>query len=372
MTSIYSGLEEYNDGVEYYRPYGVEDYQTEHYKGALKLARGARKMRRFRGLGKIGASFGKRGFKGMKMTSSMAKKFGKMGGKFGKMGRKLGRAGGSSRKMSAAAARLKKLRGLRKTGAATRKAKQAARLRKLQRLRKLRKAKKAARAAAKKAKKGLGKGAKLAKKGGKKGLKLAKKGGSKVKKFASKHKRFLKYAALAGAIGGGTMFLDKKYKERDKRVKECASVCLPKNWDAFDQKKIKSTELQFKTLDEVKAAGAVPDQPVCTKEMGQGKCESHCIEGCEKITELDLGPVGNVAKKAVGSAANVAGKAAKAGLNVAGQAAKAGMNVMGKVLGPIWKKIKMPFMIILVLIILSVVAKFMPKGRPRAPPPAVY
>ena len=157
------------------------------------------------------------------------------------------------------------------------------------------------------------------------------------------------------------MFLDKKYKERDKKVKECASICLPKNWDAFDQKKIKSTELQYKTLEEVKAAGAVDDQPVCSKDIGGGRCESHCISKCEEITKLDLGTVGNMAKKAVTSAANVAGKVTKAGMNVA-----------GKVLGPILKKLKMPFMIIFVLIILSVVMKFMPKGRPRAPPPAVY
>ena len=157
------------------------------------------------------------------------------------------------------------------------------------------------------------------------------------------------------------MFLDKKYKERDKKVKECASICLPKNWDAFDQKKIKSTELQYKTLEEVKAAGAVADQPVCSKDIGGGRCESHCISKCEEITKLDLGTVGNAAKSVVNKATNVAGKVAKSGMNVA-----------GKILGPIWKKIKMPFMIILVLIILSVVMKFMPKGRPRAPPPAVY
>ena len=58
MTSIYSGLEEYNDGGEYYRPYGTEDYQTEHYRGAMKLAGAARKMEKFRGLGKVGAKFG--------------------------------------------------------------------------------------------------------------------------------------------------------------------------------------------------------------------------------------------------------------------------------------------------------------------------
>ena len=157
------------------------------------------------------------------------------------------------------------------------------------------------------------------------------------------------------------MFLDKKYKERDKKVKECASICLPKNWDAFDQKKIKSTELQYKTLEEVKAAGAVADQPVCSKDIGGGRCESHCISKCEETTKLDLGTVGNAAKSVVNKATNVAGRVAKSGMNVA-----------GKILGPIWKKIKMPFMIILVLIILSVVAKFMPKGRLRAPPPAVY
>jgi hypothetical protein len=229
----------------------------------------------------------------------------------------------------------------------------------------MRKARIAARKAAKLAKKGAKKGAKLAKKGAKKGAKLVKKGAKKGAKFARRNKKLLKYAALAGAIGGGALFLDKKYKERDKKVKECASVCLPKNWDAFDQKKIKSTELQFKTLEEVKAAGAVDNQPVCTKEMGQGECESHCITKCEEITKLDLGTVGNAAKSVVNKAANVAGRTAKAGLNVAGRTAKA-------VLGPIWKAVKKPFMIIFILIILSVVLKFMPKGRPRAPPPAVY
>jgi len=361
--------------VEYYRPYGVEDYQTEHYRGAMRIAGAARKMRRFRGLGRVGAKIGGRVGSAGAMSAAMARRF-RGAGKVGASLARRGRSGG--KKMSAAAKKLRKMRKARAAAAKARKAKQAARLRKMQKLKKMKKMQKAKRA--KKAKEAAEK-AKAAKKAAKaadkaedaadassrlsRAAKLAKKGGSKVKKFAGKHKRFLKYAALAGAIGGGTMFLDKKYKERDKRVKECASVCLPKNWDAFDQKKIKSTELQFKTLEEVKAAGAVPDQPVCTKDMGQGKCESHCIEGCEKITELDLGPVGNVAKKAVGSAVNVAGKAAKAGLNVAGKTAKA-------VLGPIWKAVKKPFMIIFILIILSVVLKFMPKGRLRAPPPAVY
>ena len=115
----------------------------------------------------------------------------------------------------------------------------------------------------------------------------------------------------------------------------------------------------------MKAAGAVDDQPVCSKDIGGGKCESHCMTKCEEITKLDLGAPLNAVTGA-------AGKVAKAGLNVAGKATKAGLNVAGKILGPIWKKIKMPFMIILVIIILSLVAKFMPKGRPRAPPPAVY
>jgi len=354
MTSIYSGLEEYNDGVEYYRPYGTEDYQTEHYRSAMKLAGAARKLRKFRGLGRVGAKIGGRVGSAGAISAAMARKF-RGAGKLGASLARKGRSGG--KKMSAAAARLKKLRKARLAASKARKAKQAARLKKMQKLKKMRKMQKAKRA--KKAAKAADKAEDAGRLG--KAAKLAKKGGKKAKKLASKNKRFLKYAAIAGAIGGGTMFLDKKYKDRDKKVKECASICLPKNWDAFDQKKIKSKELQFKTLDEVKEAGAPPDQPVCTKEMGQGKCESHCLENCEKITKLDLGPVGNVAKRVVGSAANVAGNVAKSGLNV-----------VGKVLGPIWKKIKMPFMIILVLIILSVVARFMPKGRPRAPPPAVY
>ena len=353
MTSIYSGLEEYNDGVEYYRPYGVEDYQTEHYRGAMKLAGAARKMRKFKGLSKMGAKFGGKGFKGMKMSAAMSKKFAKMGGKFGKMG---GKFGG---KLKGSAARLKKLRKLRKLrkarqaratalgiGKKARKLKKAKELKRLRRFRKMRRIRKAKKAA-------------------KKAAKLAKKGGKKAAKFAKKHKKLLKYAAIAGAIGGGALFLDKKYKDRDKKVKECASICLPKNWDAFDQKKIKSTELQYKTLEEVKAAGAVDNQPVCSKDIGGGKCESHCMTKCEEITKLDLGAPLNAVTGA-------AGRVAKAGLNVAGRAAKGGMNVMGKILGPIWKKIKMPFMIIFVIIILSLVAKFMPKGRPRAPPPAVY
>ena len=316
MTDIYSGIEEYNDGTEYYRPYGTEDYQVEHYRGA------ARAMRR---MGSAGRKVRKLGSAGRKLALA-GKKF-KMGAKFagkfkkvGKFGKKFRKAGGAGRKFKRSAG-------------------SAARLKKLKRLRKMRKARIAAR-----------KAARLAKKGAKKGA-----------KFARRNKKLLKYAALAGAIGGGALFLDKKYKERDKKVKECASICLPKNWDAFDQKKIKSTELQYKTLEEVKAAGAVADQPVCSKDIGGGRCESHCISKCEEITKLDLGTVGNAAKSVVNKATNVAGRVAKSGMNVA-----------GKILGPIWKKIKMPFMIILVLIILSVVMKFMPKGRPRAPPPAVY
>lgn len=316
MTDIYSGIEEYNDGTEYYRPYGTEDYQVEHYRGA---ARAMRRMgsagRKVRKLGSAGRKLALAGKK-FKMSAKFAGKFKKVG-KFGKKFRKVGGAGRKFKRSAGSADRLKKLK----------------------RLRKMRKARIAAR-----------KAARLAKKGAKKGA-----------KFARRNKKLLKYAALAGAIGGGALFLDKKYKERDKKVKECASICLPKNWDAFDQKKIKSTELQYKTLEEVKAAGAVADQPVCSKDIGGGRCESHCISKCEEITKLDLGTVGNAAKSVVNKATNVAGRVAKSGMNVA-----------GKILGPIWKKIKIPFMIILVLIILSVVMKFMPKGRPRAPPPAVY
>ena len=312
MTDIYSGIEEYNDGTEYYRPYGTEDYQVEHYRGA---ARAMRRMgsagRKVRKLGSAGRKLALAGKK-FKMSAKFAGKFKKVG-KFGKKFRKVGGAGRKFKRSAGSADRLKKLK----------------------RLRKMRKARIAAR-----------KAARLAKKGAKKGA-----------KFARRNKKLLKYAALAGAIGGGALFLDKKYKERDKKVKECASICLPKNWDAFDQKKIKSTELQYKTLEEVKAAGAVADQPVCSKDIGGGRCESHCISKCEEITKLDLGTVGNAAKSVVNKATNVAGRVAKSGMNVA-----------GKILGPIWKKIKIPFMIILVLIILSVVMKFMPKGRPRAPP----
>tara|TARA_B100001564_G_scaffold359971_1_gene384259 strand:+ start:3624 stop:4700 length:1077 start_codon:yes stop_codon:yes gene_type:complete len=358
MTSIYSGLEEYNDGVEYYRPYGVEDYQTEHYRSAMKIAGAARKLRRFRGLGRVGAKIGGRVGSAGAISAAMARKF-RGAGKMGASLARRGRSGG--KKMSAAAKKLRKMRKARLAASKARKAKQAARLKKMQKLKKMRKMQKAKRA--RKAKtaadstKKLGDGAKKSSR-----ARRAFKGARNITK---RNAKLLKYAAIAGAIGGGTMFLDKKYKERDKKVKECASICLPKNWDAFDQKKIKSTELQYKTLEEVKAAGAVDDQPVCSKDIGGGKCESHCMTKCEEITKLDLGAPLNAVTGA-------AGKVAKAGLNVAGKVTKAGMNVAGKILGPIWKKIKMPFMIILVLIILSVVAKFMPKGRPRAPPPAVY
>ena len=101
MTSIYSGLEEYNDGVEYYRPYGVEDYQTEHYRSAMKLAGAARKLRKFRGLGRVGAKIGGRVGSAGAMGAAMARRF-RGAGKLGASLARKGRSGG--KKMSAAAA----------------------------------------------------------------------------------------------------------------------------------------------------------------------------------------------------------------------------------------------------------------------------
>ena len=88
----------------------------------------------------------------------------------------------------------------------------------MRKMQKAKRAKKAAKAADKAEDAGrLGKAAKLAKKGGK-----------KAKKLASKNKRFLKYAAIAGAIGGGTMFLDKNTKTEIKRSKSVRVYAFPK------------------------------------------------------------------------------------------------------------------------------------------------
>lgn len=108
---------------------------------------------------------------------------------------------------------------------------------------------------------------------------------------AGKKARKLSDAAplLAGAgLLGGMMYIENKLEKENEKIRGCTSSCLPTNYDELIYGDLKKDKLQYKTLEELKAADPkVPDdQPLCTKAVDD--CGSFCTDKCKEKHQSDI------------------------------------------------------------------------------------
>ena len=103
-----------------------------------------------------------------------------------------------------------------------------------------------------------------------------------------------------GLVAGGVLYLDDKYKQEEKEVKDCMKVCLPDNWDDYAYGDLKKSELKYK---EIPNAG---EQPLCTAQIED--CGAYCGDKCKEIHDYDApgsGLFGGLAGDAGEAAGNV-------------------------------------------------------------------
>lgn len=105
-----------------------------------------------------------------------------------------------------------------------------------------------------------------------------------------------------GLVAGGVLYLDDKYKQEEKDVKDCMKVCLPDNWDDYAYGDLEESELKYK---EIPNAG---EQPLCTPQIEN--CGAYCGEKCKEIHDYDApgsGLVGGLAGDAGDATGGVLG-----------------------------------------------------------------
>ena len=95
-----------------------------------------------------------------------------------------------------------------------------------------------------------------------------------------------------GLVAGGVLYLDDKYKQEEKDVKDCMKVCLPDNWDDHAYGDLDKSDLKYKELSDVGSA----EQPICTPQIEN--CGAYCGDKCKEIHDYDApgsGLVGGLA-----------------------------------------------------------------------------
>src|SRR6056300_942943 len=99
----------------------------------------------------------------------------------------------------------------------------------------------------------------------------------------------------AGIAAGGLIYLDQKYKDEKKKVKDCMKVCLPDNWDDHAYGDLDKSDLKYKELSDVGTA----EQPICTAEIDE--CGAYCGDKCKEIHDYDA-PGSNALRGLAGDA----------------------------------------------------------------------
>jgi type II secretory pathway pseudopilin PulG len=107
-----------------------------------------------------------------------------------------------------------------------------------------------------------------------------------------------------GLVAGGVLYLDDKYKQEEKDVKDCMKVCLPDNWDDYAYGDLDKSDLKYKELSDVGSA----EQPICTPQIEN--CGAYCGDKCKEIHDYDApgsGLVGGLAGDAGDATGGVLG-----------------------------------------------------------------
>ena len=114
---------------------------------------------------------------------------------------------------------------------------------------------------------------KAAKEAGEKAAKeAAEAGATKAAQKAARDaaiKKTLKKGVKVAAVVGGAMYLSNEIGKENEKIKECASACLPLNYDELAYGDLEKSDLVYATTE------PTDDQPVCSEEI-----EEDCGEYC--------------------------------------------------------------------------------------------
>tara|TARA_R110002074_G_scaffold316514_2_gene486949 strand:+ start:81 stop:932 length:852 start_codon:yes stop_codon:yes gene_type:complete len=89
---------------------------------------------------------------------------------------------------------------------------------------------------------------------------------------------------------GAGLYIDKKLKDASDAARVCAGVCLPTNWDEYEQGDMDASELMYTTVADIQANdnefsdADVPDpQPLCTANIPG--CGEYCVDKCKDLNK---------------------------------------------------------------------------------------
>lgn len=104
-----------------------------------------------------------------------------------------------------------------------------------------------------------------------------------AKKSKNIKAQYIVGGGLVATAGAGFLYLDEKFKEEDKKIQNCISLCVPTNIDGHIYGDIKYKEL----TPRVKGENGIPEDfsgPLWTEESKKSniKPEVYCSEKCEK------------------------------------------------------------------------------------------
>ena len=122
------------------------------------------------------------------------------------------------------------------------------------------------------------------------------------------------------------MYLSNEIGKENEKIKECASACLPINYDELAYGDLEKSDLVYATTE------PTDDQPVCSEEIEED-CGEYCTSTCKDIHKTSLfdkvsdaaGPLGGV----VDAAGDVAGDLGGAVTDVMGDAVDEALEAAG-------------------------------------------
>jgi len=99
---------------------------------------------------------------------------------------------------------------------------------------------------------------------------------------------------------GAGLYIDKKLKDANEAARVCAGVCLPTNWDEYEQGNMDVSELEYTTVASIQdvdnefSEADVPDpQPLCTANIPA--CGEYCVDKCKDLNKYSGPGAGIVA-----------------------------------------------------------------------------
>lgn len=79
---------------------------------------------------------------------------------------------------------------------------------------------------------------------------------------------------VGGAILGAGVYLDRKLKDAEEKIKECIDACLPEAWDEYKEGNLEKSKLTFSEV------ASTRKQPICKESITD--CGEYCDSKCKE------------------------------------------------------------------------------------------